>query len=426
MHADLPVFDRDFQIGLLQALLCYPDQAKGIVSAANLEEAFDGDLFRHIAHVIKAFYENPKWGHPPSLAQLQFECQTRGFNVRQSLERLYVAPENGAYYLEKADEFFESTRLRQTLLKASELWDMGQISDAKELLKIEVERKVSPNFNLGIDYFSTYTRDYSDEEARIPTLIGPLDDDMNGGLAVGELGIIVAPPGGGKSQFLVWVGQAALRSEYLAIHYTLELGADRIRRRYDACLTGIPYKELQYHSDQTARLLQHVHQKVGNTLVIKEYPTKQAEFSDIKHHIEGVKGTVGWPDLVIIDYADLLRAKSSGKDERRIVLEGIYEEMRALAQTEGVPIWTASQANRQALGMQQYGMDKIAEAFGKAMIADVVVTLGQDLVEKEKGEMHVHIAKNRNNVSGRTFRIKTDFARSRFIGEIDDIQYRKE
>ena len=52
------------------------------------------------------------------------------------------------------------------------------------------------------------------------------------------------------------------------------------------------------------------------------------------------------PGLIIIDYADIMRSTRQ-YDSLRHELKLIYEELRNLAMELGIPVWTASQANRE-------------------------------------------------------------------------------
>lgn len=406
-------FDKEFQIGFIQALIQHKDQARELTLVVDdLEGAFDNDLFKSIVRIISHFYQHPDFGEAPTLAQMQHELQLQGYNVRDSLTQLYQPVSNGSYFIEQGRQFVRHMQIRKTTLQLSEALDTGSTSEAEEILEKATAQSVRTDFDIGIDYVR-HERNYSDDEVRVPTLIGPLDEVLRGGLAIGELGVAIAPPGRGKSQFLVWMGQAAYQSELTVVHYTLELSANNTCRRYDACLTNIPYYDLEPRQHEALTKLNEIHQKTGEEIIIREYPMRQVGVKEIKGHLQGLKRRDIIPDLVIIDYADLLRGPRSG-EERRIEQESIYAELKALCQTEEVPIWTASQTNRGAVGMELFGMDNIAESFGKAMIADVMMTICQNESQYEEGELLLYIVKNRNNKTGDKIPLFCDFSKSRF------------
>ena len=66
-------------------------------------------------------------------------------------------------------------------------------------------------------------------------------------------------------------------------------------------------------------------------------------------------------------------------------LKLIYEELRNLSMDMNVPIWTASQSNRDAANASVVGLENMSEAYGKAMVADVVLIT----LQKAYGESHL-------------------------------------
>jgi len=149
-------------------------------------------------------------------------------------------------------------------------------------------------------------------------------------------------------------------------------------------------------------------------LIIKEYPTGSATVMMIRNHLEklSLKGFV--PSLVIIDYADIMRS-SRKYDSLRHELKLIYEELRNLSMDMNIPTWTASQANRDSANSDIVGLENMSEAYGKAMVADVVISLSRKPIEKSSGIGRMFIAKNRAGRDGILFPIKMDTARSKII-----------
>ena len=112
-------------------------------------------------------------------------------------------------------------------------------------------------------------------------------------------------------------------------------------------------------------------------------------------------------DLIIVDYADLLRPSSAFR-EKRNELESIYEELRALAQENECPIWTASQTNRSGLNAEVITMESISEAFNKCFVADFIFSISRTIEDKNTNTGRMFIAKNRNGPDGMVFPIFMD------------------
>ena len=136
-----------------------------------------------------------------------------------------------------------------------------------------------------------------------------MDDICKGGLGRNELGVVIAPTGAGKSMVLVHLGAQAVQEGKIVVHYTLELGDTIVGQRYDSCMTGIPLGDLMQNK---VKILDQI-KDVEGSLIIKEYPTKSATTETIKNHIERLRRRGIEPDMIIVDYADLLRpVKSKG------------------------------------------------------------------------------------------------------------------
>jgi replicative DNA helicase len=180
--------------------------------------------------------------------------------------------------------------------------------------------------------------------------------------------------------------------------------------RYDSHLCGIDSTDVPDKKDE---ILSRYEENDYGRLIIKEYPTGSASIITIKNHLEKLAMKDFKPGLIVIDYADIMRSTRQ-YDSLRHELKLIYEELRNLAMELGIPIWTASQANREASDKEVVGLSNMSEAYGKAMIADVVVSISRKQLEKATGAARLFVAKNRAGQDGLLFPIRIDTARSHF------------
>ena len=141
--------------------------------------------------------------------------------------------------------------------------------------------------------------------------------------------------------------------------------------------------------------------------MVKEYPTKSASTNTIKTHLETLRRRNIEVDMVIVDYGDLLRPVSALR-EKRNELESIYEELRAIAQVNECPVWTASQTNRSGLNAEVITMESISEAFNKCFVADFIFTISRTIEDKANNEGRIFIAKNRNGADGLVYPLFMD------------------
>jgi replicative DNA helicase len=198
------------------------------------------------------------------------------------------------------------------------------------------------------------------------------------------------------------------------VHYTFELTETAVGIRYDSNLCNIPSNDVP---DSKELIMSRYEKMELGRLIIKEYPTGSASVNTIRNHLEKVmmKGFI--PSLVVIDYADVMKSTRQF-DSLRHELKLIYEELRNLSMDMNIPIWTASQSNRSGATSDVVGLENMSEAYGKAMVADVVLSLSRKPMEKDKGVGRLFIAKNRAGRDGVLFPVAIDTARSKF--EIQD------
>jgi replicative DNA helicase len=148
-------------------------------------------------------------------------------------------------------------------------------------------------------------------------------------------------------------------------------------------------------------------------LFIKYYPTNTATVNTLKAHVEKLTLKGFRPDIILIDYADIMQSTRKF-DSLRHELVLVYRELRGLAGELGVPIATASQVNREGAEAEVVDMTNMSEAFGKVFIADVVLTISRRSVEKASGWGRLFMAKNRFGRDGLVYNTKINTARSTF------------
>jgi replicative DNA helicase len=253
--------------------------------------------------------------------------------------------------------------------------------------------------NFGHDFLKDFELRY-EIKARNPITTGweKVDSITKKGLGSGELGVIIAPTGAGKSMALAHLGASAIKAGKNVLHYTLELSEAVTGQRYDSCISSIPLSTLFARKEE---VLENISDLDGS-LIIKEYPTKTASCNTIRTHIEKLKKRNEKIDMIIVDYADLLRSTTKFR-EKRDELGSIYEDLRAIAQENKCPVWTASQTNRTGLNAEVVTMESISEAFNKCFVADFICSISRTIKDKNANTARLFIAKNRNGPDGLVF-----------------------
>ena len=296
---------------------------------------------------------------------------------------------------EQTIEFCRNQVIKQAIMDSVDLLEVGQYDQIKkivdEAMKAGSDRDLGHVYIEGIEERLTKsTRD------TIATGWDPIDEVMDGGLGKGELGVVVAPAGIGKTWCLQSMGANSVKKKLTVVHYTLELNQEYVGLRYDTIFSGTPTANIKFYKEEVKKKIS----QLKGHLLIKYFPTKSATVQTLSSHLKQIELQGIKPDLVLVDYADILRGVGS---EKRHILENIYEDLRGLAGEYELPIWTASQANRSSLEEEIIDATKVAEAYSKVMIADFVVSVSRKVEDKIANTSRFHVIKNRFGIDGVTF-----------------------
>jgi replicative DNA helicase len=318
----------------------------------------------------------------------------------------YMESDDLTFVKDEILRFCKNQEIKRAIMDSVSLLKMGNYDEIKT--KIDGAMKAGADTDIGLEYKSDVAVRYQ-EAARDTMTTGwdVIDDLMDGGLAPGELGVVMAPAGIGKSWLLINIGANAMKSGKNVIHYTLELNENYVGQRYDSVVTGINAQNLKNYQED----IQDKMDQIQGDLVIKYYPTKSVGVMGIKAHIEKTIMLGNKPDLVIVDYADLLKVNQKDKHE---ALEELYEDLRGMAGEYGVPVWTATQANRSALEEDVIEADKIASSYGKVMVSDFLMSLSRKVEDKMSGTGRGHVIKNRFGPDGITLPCKINTNNGQF------------
>ena len=331
--------------------------------------------------------------------------------VVEFLHRLKTNPDMGdiAFVKDKSLDFCKRQAFKAALENAVDLIATDKFESVVTLMK-EAVAVGMPN-SVGHDFFEDAEARFVKANRQVcPTGLKRLDapDILRGGLGRGEIGVVTANTGVGKSHWLVAMGANAMKAGKNVVHYTFELSETQVGLRYDSNLCGISSNDVQ---DNKEKVMKKYDELELGRLIIKEYPTGSASINTIRNHIEKLMMKGFMPSMIVIDYADVMRSTRK-YDSLRHELKLIYEELRNLSMDLDVPVWTASQANRDSANSDIVGLENMSEAYGKAMVADLVISISRKPMEKSTGVGRLFVAKNRAGRDGLLFPIHIDTSMS--------------
>lgn len=337
---------------------------------------FESEANQWIVKVIKTYFNTYKVSPTLEVFKTEYEKEKNDLLKDEILIRLKESYECESstdlqYIKDNFINFCINQHYKISLYQSIDDIKKGDYESIKK--RFDDASKVGKNKHLGLDLLKLNPSDVFKTLKR-DTIITPWDIFNNiteGGLGKGELIIAVGGPGSGKTWALCAAGVQALKLGLTVNHYTLELSEGMVAKRYYSLLTDISSADLMYSLDEIDHKVDAL-QKKGANLVITNYPTKTATVNTIKAHIDKCIQLGQKPDMIIVDYGDLLKAPTFYK-EKRLEIGNIFEELRGLAGLYQIPVWTASQSNR-----CHHIDDKVVTPTGEKKIIDI--SLGDEIL----------------------------------------------
>ena len=405
-------YGHDFQIKVLSSLLTHKEFLVNIHDIIS-EEYFENQAQKWAIKEVLNYYD--KYHTTPSLDILKVELQkvdneVLQISIKEQLKQAFVTSDDDLEYVqEEFTNFCKNQQLKKALMSSVDLLKAGDFDGIRFI--VDNALKAGQDKNIGHEYVKDIEERYRENSREtVPTPWDKINNLLQGGLGNGDFGLIFGNPGGGKSWSLVALGGHAVRLGYNVLHYTLELGEEYVGKRYDAFFTKIPVNKIDSQREKVEEIIPQLPGK----LIIKEYPTGRASVSTIESHIAKSTSMGVKPDLVIIDYVDLLSSRKTNR-ERKDEIDDIYTSTKGLARQLDIPIWSVSQVNRAGANDNVIQGDKAAGSYDKIMITDFCMSLSRKKEDKVNNTGRFHLMKNRYGMDGITFGIEADTSTGHFI-----------
>lgn len=434
-----PIKSNALQEDLL-ILLCFSNEHCRIIRGVLEPEHFDPIYARIVDRVfryIDKYKDAPKDGLPTIIDDLiNSEDKYVAKVANRTLADLFANKDsvNARYALDRLASFVREHKLKSAILDAAAILQNADTADDESLDEAERILGVAMRDRLAMFDPGTFLTDtkrsfkflHHDQTDCLPTAIRELDK-RSAGPVKGGLHLFIAPPKHGKSWWLVHLGRAALLQRLNVVHVTLEMDEARVAGRYLQSLFSISKREMtktvtRFELDENGRfigmfgvelnnklnltmpdietrLLSKIH-RLGprlKGLVIKQFPTGMLTIRALTSYLDMLADKDGLrPDLLIVDYADLMRVETR---DYRISLGQLYKELRGLAVERGFAVATATQGNRASLDPKGGLVTEshVAEDFSKVATSDIVLTYARTATEKMHGLARVYVAAGRND-----------------------------
>jgi len=398
----------NFQLQLLNQIIVDKEFSQSIIDVIE-NNYFENKYFKIIIQMVKEYYI--KYDHTPSFDTLEqitkseLQQETASKIVLDTIKKIKDAPIDGvAFVQEKALKFCKQQELQKVMKKAQKIIDGGEFEnyDTLEELVREALMVGSKDTSL-MDVFSNLDQVLDDDYRHpIPMGIPGIDRLLKGGLAKGEIGVVLAPTGVGKSTLLTKISNHAFNLGYNVLQIFFEDNPKIIQRKHITLWTKIHPDELSIRKDEVITKVQEIKEKMPNELILKKLPSDTVTMMQIKNQIrkmisEGIK-----IDMVLLDYIDCVVPDKNLGDEWKSegsVMRG-FESMCHELDLVG---WTATQGNRSSISSDVVTTDQMGGSIKKAQVGHVIISVAKSLQQKEMKLATIAITKSRIGDDGVVF-----------------------
>jgi replicative DNA helicase len=236
----------------------------------------------------------------------------------------------------------------------------------------------------------------------VPMGIKGIDNALKGGLAKGEIGVILAPTGVGKSTILTKISNHAYNLGFNVLQVFFEDNPKIIQRKHFTLWTKIKPDNLTDEKEAVLSQIQEL-KKMENKLILKKLPSETLTMSAIKNQVrkiisEGIK-----IDLICLDYIDCVLPDRHSGDEWKG--EGsVIRAFEAMCHELDIVGWTATQGNRSSISSDVVTNDQMGGSIKKAQVGHVIISIAKSMEQKEAKLATLAITKSRIGTDGIIFK----------------------
>jgi len=385
-------------------------------------------LFKEIAKYVA------KYNKLPSQESFKIELdQSDKFNDEQYRHAVEIIPSifdtekiDDKWLVDTTEKWCQDRAVYNAIMQSITIIDGKHQTLTKNALPDILSQALAVSFdtNIGHDYIENVGERYDfyhEQEERIPFDLEFFNKITKGGLPNKTLNIALAGTGVGKSLFMCHVGAASLTQGKNVLYITMEMSEERIAERIDANLLDVPIDQLEHLSkEMLTNKVSTIASRTNGKLIIKEYPTGQANTSHFRALLNELKLKKNFiPDIIFIDYLNICASSRmkgmGGAINSYSYIKAIAEEIRGLAVEFNVPIVSATQTTRAGYASSDIGLEDTSESFGLPATADLMFALISNEELNSLGQILVKQLKNRYNdpTQYKRFALKVDRSKMR-------------
>jgi replicative DNA helicase len=398
----------NFQIQLLNQIIVDKDFSHSIIDVIE-GSYFENKYFKIIIQMIREYYK--KYDHTPSFDTLEqvtkseIQQETALKVVFDTIKKIKDASIDGADFVqEKALKFCKQQELQKVMTKAQKIIDGGEFENYDTLEEMVREALLVGSKDTSMmDVFSDLEQVLEDDYRHpIPMGIPGIDRLLKGGLAKGEIGVILAPTGVGKSTLLTKISNHAFNLGFNVLQVFFEDNPKVIQRKHFTLWTKIHPDELSERKDEVMTKVREVKTTMPNELILKKLPSDTKTMLQIKNEIRKLVADGTKIDMIVLDYIDCVVPDKNLGDEWKS--EGsVMRAFEAMCHEMNIVGWTATQGNRASISSEVVTTDQMGGSIKKAQVGHVIISVAKTLQQKELKLATIAITKSRIGDDGVVF-----------------------
>ena len=408
MKKNFDYLGNTFQIQLLNQIIVDKNFSNTIMDVLD-SNYFDNKYFKIISQLTKEYYK--KYESTPSFDTLEQLIKSEITQelvqkiVLDTLKQIKDAPFEGTIFVqEKALKFCKQQELQKAMEKAQKIITEGDFESYDKVEGLVRDALQVGQTDTGITDIFSGLDTVLEEDYRhpIPMGIAGIDKLLKGGLAKGEIGVILAPTGVGKTTILTKIANTAYNLGYNVLQIFFEDNPKIVQRKHFTLWTGIEPDNLNKHKETVLAKVEEIKSTMTNKLVLQKLASDTYNMSQIKNMVRKMIADGNKIDLIMLDYIDCVTPESTSKDEWKA--EGsVMRGFEAMCHELNLVGWTATQGNRSSISSEVVTTDQMGGSIKKAQVGHVIISIAKTLQQKEMNLATIAITKSRLGKDGVVF-----------------------
>jgi len=397
-----------FQLQLLNQIILDKEFAQSIIDVLE-PSYFDNKYFKLIVQMVREYYSKyqstPNFETLEQIAKAEITQELALKIVLDTLKQVQDAPfEGGVFVQEKALKFCKQQELQKAMDKAQKIITNGDFESYDQ-----VESMVRDALQVGeretgvLDVFTGLDDVLNDDYRHpIPMGIEGIDRLLKGGLAKGEIGVVLAPTGVGKTTLMTKIANTAFAMGYNVLQIFFEDNPKIIQRKHFTIWTGIEPDNLSLQKDEVMDKVKEIQNTMPNKLILKKLPSDTMTMAQIKNQVRKMIADGTKIDMITLDYIDCVVPDNLKNDEWKA--EGsVMRHFEAMCHELNIAGWTATQGNRSSISSEVVTTDQMGGSIKKAQVGHVIISVAKTLQQKEMKLATMAITKSRLGQDGVIF-----------------------